>query len=101
VWHLRAAWAPLCFTDETPPPRSDPVAPAAVSPAAATKASRQQTIDGNTAHHFASLLDHLATLTRNRIEFTNGHHLDKLATPTPTQRRAFQLLNTPLPLTLT
>jgi len=28
VWHLRKAWAPLTFTDETPPPRSDPIAPA-------------------------------------------------------------------------
>ncbi len=100
VWHLRAAWAPLCFTDETPPPRADPVAPATVSPAAHTKASRQQTADGDTAHHFASLLDHLATLTRNRIEFTTGHRIDKLTTPTPTQRRAFELLDTPLPLTL-
>ncbi len=100
VWHLRAAWAPLCFTDETPPPRSDPVAPAAVSAAAHTKASRQQTAAGDTVHHFASLLDHLATLTRNRIEFTNGHHIDKLSTPTPTQRRAFELLDTTLPLTL-
>lgn len=27
VWHLRRAWAPLTFTDEAPPPRSDPVAP--------------------------------------------------------------------------
>ncbi|MDQ6949333.1 MAG: transposase, partial [Actinomycetota bacterium] len=28
VWHLRRAWAPLCHTDETPPARPDPVAPA-------------------------------------------------------------------------
>ncbi len=28
IWHLRQAWAPLCFTDETPPQRTDPVAPA-------------------------------------------------------------------------
>jgi hypothetical protein len=100
VWHLRKVWAPLCFTDETPPPRTDPVAPAAVSAAADTKAATKQTVEGDTAHNFASLLDHLATLTRNRIEFTTGHHIDKLSTPTPTQRRAFQLLDTPIPLTL-
>ena len=28
VWHLRRVLAPLCFTDETPPTRSDPVAAA-------------------------------------------------------------------------
>jgi len=28
VWHLRKAWAPLCFTDEELPRREDPVAPA-------------------------------------------------------------------------
>lgn len=27
AWHLRQAWAPLTFTDEAPPKRSDPVAP--------------------------------------------------------------------------
>ena len=35
VWHLRQAWAPICFTDEHPPERSDPVAPAVRSPHAA------------------------------------------------------------------
>jgi len=34
VWHLRKAWAPLCFTDEAPPARTDPVAPARRSAAA-------------------------------------------------------------------
>ena len=28
IWHLRQAWAPICFTDEDPPARTDPVAPA-------------------------------------------------------------------------
>src|SRR6266567_3759193 len=46
VWHLRHALAPLCFTDQTPPQRTDP------------------------------------------------------ATPTPTQRRAFELIGAPIPLTL-
>ena len=100
IWHLRRAWAPLCFTDETPPQRADPVAPAAVSAAAATKASTQRSVDGDAVHHFASLLHHLATLTRNTIVFTGGHHIDKLATPTPTQRRAFELLAAPIPITL-
>jgi hypothetical protein len=28
IWHLRKAWAPLTFTDEHPPQRDNPVAPA-------------------------------------------------------------------------
>jgi hypothetical protein len=34
VWHLRKAWAPLTFTDEAPPERDNPVAPAQRSTAA-------------------------------------------------------------------
>jgi hypothetical protein len=38
-------------------------------------------------------------LTRNTI--TVGHtSFDKITVPTPTQRRAFELINTPIPLTL-
>ena len=40
IWHLRRAWAPLTYTDEHPPARHNPVAPATRSTAAATKASR-------------------------------------------------------------
>ena len=32
TWHLRKAWAPLTYTDETPPARDNPVAPAKRSP---------------------------------------------------------------------
>src|ERR1700739_3295295 len=65
VWHLRKAWAPLTFTDEHPPQRDNPVAAAKRSPAAQTKASRQQSPHGNPVRSFRGLLDHLATLTRN------------------------------------
>jgi hypothetical protein len=45
----------------------------------------------------------LATLTREDITFTGptGTHIQKLTTPTPTQRQAFQLLQAPIPPTLT
>ena len=101
IWHLRQAWAPLCFTDETPPPRTDPVAPARTSAAAKTKASRQRTTDGHPTHNLTTLLNHLATLTRNTIAFTGGIRIDKLSTPTPLQRRAFELIGAPIPLVLT
>jgi len=35
VWHLRRAWAPLTYTDEQPPTRDNPVAPAHRSASAA------------------------------------------------------------------
>jgi Transposase DDE domain len=102
VWHLRRAWAPLCFTDQDPPARTDPVAPAKRSTAAHTKASRRRTTTGDPAHSFATLVDHLATLTRDTIVFNNtGITIDKLAQPTPTQRHAFELINNTVPLTLT
>ncbi len=101
VWHLRRAWAPICFTDEDPPPRTDPVAPARRSPQALTKISRQHHSDGQPIHSFATLLDELATLTRNTIAFAGGARITKLAVPTPLQRRAFELIGAPIPITLT
>jgi len=100
VWHLRRAWAPLCFTDETPPTRTDPVGPAQRSTAATTKASRRATTTGEPAHNFATLLAHLATLTRNTIAFTGGTRIDQLTVSTPTQRQAFQLIGAAIPTTL-
>ncbi|WP_442411658.1 IS1634 family transposase [Mycobacterium sp.] len=100
VWHLRKAWAPMTFTDEHPPQRDNPVAAAQRSPEADAKASRKHNADGNPLRSFRGLLDHLATLTRNQIRY---HHASTqvpvLADPTPDQRRAFDLLNTPIPLT--
>ena len=100
VWHLRKAWAPMTFTDEHPPQRDNPVAAAQRSAAADAKAARKHDPTGNPLRSFRGLLDHLATLTRNQIRY---HHTNSevpmLADPTPDQRRAFDLLNTPIPLT--
>jgi hypothetical protein len=100
-WHLRKTWAPLTYTDEAPPARTDPVSPAHRSAAATAKASRGASADGTPLRSFGGILDHLATLTRNTITLPGGHHYNKLATPTAIQRRAFELLNTPVPTTLT
>ncbi len=100
IWHLRKAWAPLTFTDEHPPTRDNPVAPAQRSPQAQAKASTQHDANGNPLRSFRGLLDHLATLTRNDIHYhgTNAT-VPTLAEPTPDQRRAFDLIGTPIPLT--
>jgi hypothetical protein len=104
VWHLRRALAPLCSTDEAPPTRNDPVAVAQRSAAATAKASHRQLADGTPTHSFRTLLEHLATLTRNQVRFAQQPRpitAELLATPTPLQRRAFDLVDAPIPLTLT
>src|ERR1035437_8702590 len=80
----------------------DPVAPARRSPAADHKAATKTTTDALPARSFTSLLGPLATLTRNHLRVA-GHDtsgFDLLAIPTPTGRRAFELLGAPIPLTL-
>ncbi|MDT2004506.1 transposase [Rhodococcus opacus] len=100
TWHLRQAWAPLTYTDEHPPHREDPVAPAARSAAANSKAARKTTTDGDLpARSYQALMAHLATLTRNDLQYGEvGPIVATLAVPTPTQRRAFELLDTAIPL---
>ena len=100
IWHLRRAWAPLTFTDEHPPARANPVAPARRSARAQAKASYQHDQYGHPYRSFRDLLDHLATLTRDTI-CVGGQRVDKLVTPTPAQRRAFDLIGAPIPLTIT
>jgi hypothetical protein len=100
TWHLRQAWAPLTFTDEHRPARGNPVAPARRSPSAAAKASSKTGPGKQPIRGFRDLIDHLATLTRDTIT-VGGQPVDKLATPTPTQRRAFDLIGAPIPHTLT
>jgi len=103
VWHLRETLAPLTFTDEEPPTRQNPVAPAERSAGAKAKAAKKQDRSGSEVRSFRGLLDHLATLTRNTMRTTSGmsREFEMLATPTPTQRQVFELLGVPVPLTLT
>ena len=103
VWHLRKAWAPLTFTDENRPDPIDPVAPAKRSAAAGQKASTQTTSTGQPACSFSSLLNHLATLTRNDVRYGAAPHtptIPTLATPTAIQHRAFELIGCPIPIGL-
>jgi hypothetical protein len=103
VWHLRQAWAPLTFTDENRPEAADPVAPAQRSHAADAKAATKTTTDELPATSFTALLDHLGSLARVDLRYgdnNTGPTVPTLAEPTPTQRRAFELLGAPIPLTL-
>jgi hypothetical protein len=99
TWHLRKAWAPLTYADEHPPQRENPVAPARRSASADTKAARKTGPGKQHIRGFRGLLDHLATLTRNDLRYGQAT-IPALAEPTPTQRRAFDLIGAPIPLTL-
>ncbi len=92
-WHLRAAWAPLLYTDEQPPLAADPVAKAERSPAAKRKASTHKTSDGDTCHSFTSLLAELALIVRNTNRVRgNQATFNTVTDANPTQARALELL---------
>ena len=61
------------------------------SESAQRKAASKQTQDGLPVHSFRTLLEDLATLTRNDVSM-GGQMFQMLASPTPVQERAFQLL---------
>jgi hypothetical protein len=99
TWHLRRAWAPLTFTDQNPPAPENPVTQASRSAAAQAKASYQHDPAGQPYRSFRSLLDHLATLTRNQVRFAGTRvTVPMLTEPTSAQREAFHLLGAAIPL---
>jgi hypothetical protein len=100
TWHLRQAFAPLTFTDEDIPQPADPVIPARRSPRAAVKDAVKETPDGLPLYRYRDLLEHLATLDRQVINFA-GQQIEKITTPTPVQARAFDLLGSAVPVRLT
>jgi Transposase DDE domain len=96
-WHMKHALAPILFTDNDKPAaaakRADPVAPAQRSDQALSKAARKRTHDDHPVHSFTSLLADLATICANHIQPTNDlAAFTMITTPTPLQRRAFELL---------
>ena len=97
-WHMRQALAPLLFDEEdkqaAEKARASVVAPAQRSARTAAKVASKRNQEGLPVHSFRTLLQDLATLTRNRIvpNSTEAQPFDMLATPTPLQQRAFDLL---------
>jgi Transposase DDE domain len=99
TWHLRDILASLTYTDEHIPHRADPVTPAQRSPNAKAKDANKKTSDGLPIRSFRDLLEHLNNLNRETINFA-GQRIEKITNPTQTQRRAFELIGVPIPLTL-
>jgi hypothetical protein len=96
VWHLRHALAPLLFDDHdragAAADRTSPVAAARVSPAAAAKARTKRTAKDRPVHSWRSLLQDLATLTRNTVRLGAAPPMTLLARPTPLQQDVFHRL---------
>ncbi|UGT89948.1 IS1634 family transposase [Mycobacterium ostraviense] len=97
-WHMKQALAPILFHDNDKPAaaakRIDPVAAAERSDVALAKAARKRTQDDYPVHSFTSLLKDLGTLCVNYIQpIDDMPAFTKLTTPTPLQRRAFELLD--------
>jgi transposase len=94
-WHMRQALAPILFDDDDPQAaeaaRNSIVSPALRSPKAYGKDHSKRTEDGLPVHSFQTLLKDLATLTRNEVR-VGAQTLHMLATPTPVQQRALELL---------
>ncbi len=94
-WHLIEAWRPLLFADEDQAAKTtrDPVAPAQRSAAALEKVRTHSRSDGEPVHSVRTLLAELATLVRNTCRAPeHPATFDILTTPTPLQRRTFELV---------
>src|SRR5215216_3589750 len=97
-WHLRRACKPLLFDDEHPPPQPEPVAKARPSPPAEPKAQTKRTATGEPCHSLQTLLDELATRTRNTIRLHGAAaSFDQLSEPTATQARPLALIESHTP----
>jgi hypothetical protein len=97
-WHMKQVLAPILFQDNDKPAaaakRANPVAPAQRSDEALNKAARKRTDDDTPVHSFTSLLADLATICANQIQPTDDTPAFTMTTtPTPLQRRTFELLN--------
>ena len=98
TWHMQERLAPMLFKDEllatARTSRPSPVAPAIRSPKALAKATTKRTADGTPVHSFETLLKDLGTVCLNRVEPTDRAvaSFSLVTTPTPIQRRAFELL---------
>jgi transposase len=100
TWHLKAAWTELIFQDPHPAQTVDPVAKATRSPAAQRKASTKRTPTGQPCHSLQSLLQELATRSRNTVQPTGTDAtFDQLTEPTQLQARALALINEHIPKT--
>jgi hypothetical protein len=95
--HMERQLAPVLFRDDdkatAEAARTSPVAPAQRSERALKKIATKHTEAGEPVHSFKSLLADLATIAANRVQpDADVPAFTVVTTPTPLQRRAFELL---------
>ncbi len=76
------------------------MSPARCSTAAWVKDAAKLNSEGLELHSYGTLLSHLGSLGRSRIPFAGGHFTEKLSLPTSIQRRVFDLIGVPIPITV-
>ena len=97
-FHMERQLAPMLFRDDdkqaAEAARTSPVAPALRSQRALNKIHTKRTEESTPVHSFKSLIADLATIAANRVEpnDTDLPAFTVITTPTPLQRRAFELL---------
>ncbi len=97
-WHMRQKLKPMLFDDEdaegAEARRPSVVAPAEVSASARAKAATKRTHGGDPVHSFRTLLDDLATITRNTVapRLAGAQPFQVTTRPTPLQKKALDYL---------
>ena len=93
-WHMRQKLKPMLFDDEDAEGAEPVVAPAKVSLSAQAKATEKRTPEGDPVHSLRTLIDDLATITRNTVapHIPGAEPFQVTTRPTPLQRKAFKLL---------
>ena len=96
-WHMRKRLAPILFDEDDPEAareqRASPVEQAKPSPSARSKAARKRAKDGTAVHSFHTLLADLSAVAVNEISIGESGSIKLAAAPTPTQQKAFDLLD--------
>ena len=98
-WHMRAALKTVLFDEDdhaaARATRADAVAPKLPSPSAKRKAETKRTPDGLPVHSFQTLLEDLATITRNTLlpKLPGAPCWQQDTEPTPLQERILELLH--------
>lgn len=104
-WHMRQRLKAMLFDDEDPEAaeaaRASIVAPARVSDSAQSKARTKRTAEGDPVHSFRTLLNGLATVTRNTVapRLPGAEPFEIITRPTALQHKAFELLGVRLSCT--
>lgn len=101
-WHMRQKLAPLLFEDDNKDAaelrRPSIVRPAERSKDALAKDRTKTTADGEPVHSFRSMLDDMATLTKNLVRMPGSAQGEfyMLTKPTPLQARTLDLMGVTL-----